>query len=513
MSSEDNLNKGETKVTLSPWANVKKHNTSFSEVMTEQLVNTLQEEEEDKLFQEYSVEENDVKDVTMFPAVNPDTSNDVVLAQMLQAEMDRSYNEYLTTKEKQQNQNSKVSINFQNYRTDESFYSDDSDCGEVDETEDAEQSEIAIPAKGYTTVGNTIITKHDKERCGRMNTARMEDIFPEGFLSGDIRGMGLQLPNRIYNSLKRHAYSEEKRSQRLHEDKEHYTAEHAVDEKTRLLLHKMVNRCVLNAVNGVISVGKESVVIHADGGDATGSDGESGIEIPDDIQIPVECAVKVFKTTLNEFRTRDKYIKDDFRFKDRFKKLNPRKIIHMWAEKEMHNLKRLQNARIPCPNVVLLRDHILVMDFIGMDRNPAPKLKNAILSQSQKESAYEQVVNIMTTMFKTCSLVHADMSEYNLLWFRGKVYVIDVSQSVEPHHPNALQFLHRDCTNVSKFFNNIGIEKCLSARDLFNKVSGLNINVESDDEFLSKIEEMQKSAEEHSHQGRNKTKNLFTDQN
>lgn len=56
--------------------------------------------------------------------------------------------------------------------------------------------------------------------------------------------------------------------------------------------------------------------------------------------IPTECAIKVFKTTLNEFKNRDKYIKDDFRFKDRFSKLNPRKIIRMWAEKEMHNLTR-----------------------------------------------------------------------------------------------------------------------------------------------------------------------------
>lgn len=50
--------------------------------------------------------------------------------------------------------------------------------------------------------------------------------------------------------------------------------------------------------------------------------------------------LKVFKTTLNEFKNRDRYIKDDYRFIDRFSKLNPRKIIRLWAEKEMHNLSR-----------------------------------------------------------------------------------------------------------------------------------------------------------------------------
>ena len=59
-----------------------------------------------------------------------------------------------------------------------------------------------------------------------------------------------------------------------------------------------------------------------------------------DTTLPVECALKVFKTTLNEFKTREKYIKEDHRFRDRFSKQNPRKIIRLWAEKEYRNLKR-----------------------------------------------------------------------------------------------------------------------------------------------------------------------------
>ena len=57
--------------------------------------------------------------------------------------------------------------------------------------------------------------------------------------------------------------------------------------------------------------------------------------------MPEECAVKVFKTTLNEFKTRDRYMKDDHRFKDRFSKQNPRKIIRLWAEKEKVQSKQV----------------------------------------------------------------------------------------------------------------------------------------------------------------------------
>ncbi len=56
--------------------------------------------------------------------------------------------------------------------------------------------------------------------------------------------------------------------------------------------------------------------------------------------VPRECALKIFKTTLNEFKNRDRYIKDDYRFRGRVGNQNPRKIVKLWAEKEMHNLKR-----------------------------------------------------------------------------------------------------------------------------------------------------------------------------
>lgn len=64
------------------------------------------------------------------------------------------------------------------------------------------------------------------------------------------------------------------------------------------------------------------------------------LRLEDGTAMPTECAIKIFKTSLNEFFRRDKYIKDDYRFKSRFNKQNPRKIVRMWAEKEMHNLKR-----------------------------------------------------------------------------------------------------------------------------------------------------------------------------
>ena len=93
-------------------------------------------------------------------------------------------------------------------------------------------------------------------------------------------------------------------------------------------------------------------------------------------------------------------------------------------------------------------------------------------------------------MYQKCHLIHADLSEYNLLWHRGRVVFIDVGQSVEPSHPNGLDFLLRDCTNISKFFDRVGVHDVKTSHQLFDYVSGLQISATSDAEFTAKVSVM-----------------------
>lgn len=50
-------------------------------------------------------------------------------------------------------------------------------------------------------------------------------------------------------------------------------------------------------------------------------------------------------------------------------------MVKLWAEKELRNLTRMHNAGLPVPEPKLLKSHVLLMDFIGKDGWPAPKLK------------------------------------------------------------------------------------------------------------------------------------------
>jgi RIO kinase 1 len=217
------------------------------------------------------------------------------------------------------------------------------------------------------------------------------------------------------------------------------TTEQVMDPRTRLMLFGLINANVFQKLHGCVSTGKEANVYHATGGDASlGTDGH--------------MAVKVFKTSILVFKDRDKYVKGDARYKGGYCRKNPRKMVKMWAEKEFRNLKRIHAAGIPSPEPVRLRDHVLVMTFLGKGDWAAPRLKDARLSDRALRRCYQSVVKMMRRMFRECGLVHADLSEYNMLYHKKQPYIIDVSQSVEHEHPRAFDFLRMDCKNVTDFF-------------------------------------------------------------
>ena len=83
-------------------------------------------------------------------------------------------------------------------------------------------------------------------------------------------------------------------------------------------------------------------------------------------------------------------------------------------------------------------------------------------------------------MYQICKLVHADLSEYNLLYHAERIYVIDVSQSVEHDHPRSLEFLRMDIKNISGFFKRKGVDT-LSERAVFKFVITVDASNNTED--------------------------------
>ncbi|CAI7655449.1 unnamed protein product [Penicillium glandicola] len=224
------------------------------------------------------------------------------------------------------------------------------------------------------------------------------------------------------------------------------TSEQVLDPRTRMLLLQMINRGLVSEIHGCLSTGKEANVYHA-----------MSISQEDEDAAPLHRAIKVYKTSILVFKDRDKYVTGEFRFRQGYNKSNNRAMVKLWAEKEMRNLRRIYAAGIPCPEPIFLRLHVLVMGFIGSSKGlGAPRLKDVDFNIPEPETRwralYMELLGYMRVMYQTCRLVHADLSEYNILYHKERLYIIDVSQSVEHDHPRSLEFLRMDIKNVSDFF-------------------------------------------------------------
>jgi len=259
------------------------------------------------------------------------------------------------------------------------------------------------------------------------------------------------------------------------------THESVMDSKTRVILLKYLNSGRLSELNGILSTGKEANVYHAIGNpqkvhneNVVANEQEQEEEETENLER--ELAIKkIYRTTLNEFKNRSEYIEGEFRFRHQLKKSNSKKLINLWAEKEMRNLKRIFNSGINCPEPLLLKENILIMSFIGTDGIPAPSLKNVRLSSKKILACYDQCVRMMRKLYHECHLIHADLSEYNLLYHEGSVWMIDVSQSVEHDHPSAMDFLRKDCENISRFFKSHGVDNAMSTQELFNFITDVHL--------------------------------------
>merc|ERR1712150_22697 len=137
------------------------------------------------------------------------------------------------------------------------------------------------------------------------------------------------------------------------------------------------------------------------------------------------------------------------------------------------------------------KNNCLLMTFIGDSTTftPAPRLKDTgFLPVKKWSNLYLQTMKYCRIIFQECHLVHADLSEYNMLYYDGDVVIIDVSQSVEHDHPNALVFLRKDCFNVNQFFKSKNVLTC-TVREFTDFVTSLSLKEEDIDDYLNSLME------------------------
>lgn len=370
-------------------------------------------------------------------------------------------------------------------QTEEYNQEDDNDLDDIFQEDDVDEEEWTGDVRDLTKTYNRQRQLQDNTNgAGAAPRSNQQKPTANTFASVDDQ----------VSALSKHAAKIRLDSVKQSEDKDkdkadRATSEQVLDQRTRMILLQMINRGYVSEVHGAISTGKEAnvyggMLVDLKTGDVT------------------QKAIKVYKTAILVFKDRERYITGEHRFKGGFDKGNNRKMVKLWAEKEFRNLRRIYNAGIPCPEPINLKLHVLVMGFLGDKKGWAyPRLRDAVLTgddvDQQWRNLYIQLLGLMRKMYQVCRLVHADLSEYNILYHNGLLYIIDVSQSVEPDHPRSLEFLRMDIKNVGDFFRRKGVDT-LSDRAIFNFITASSGEVEEPgvSEALEKLYETRESVED-----------------
>ena len=201
------------------------------------------------------------------------------------------------------------------------------------------------------------------------------------------------------------------------------------DEVTLIALYKLVHRKLISSIGGPISTGKEANVFY-------GERGAQGI------------AIKIYRIQTGNFKAMTDYLAGDRRFSS--VRGTRKGIIFAWTKKEFSNLARAHEAGIPTPEPLAFDRNILLMEFLGEDEIPYPQLRNADVSDYG--AVYNEILAYVDLLYREARLVHADLSEYNIL-YHEKPYLIDMGQAVTLDHPQARAFLTRDIRNLNRYFS------------------------------------------------------------
>lgn len=211
----------------------------------------------------------------------------------------------------------------------------------------------------------------------------------------------------------------------------------AINAYTWAAVVKLQERKVVEEVLGPVGQGKEAKLVLARRGDGT------------------YAVLKIFYPVPVRFvKSRYSYLLGDPRFRG-LKISDQLHLVETWCRKEFGNLSRAYSAGVRVPRPYGFYRNVLVMEFIGVDRNPAPLLAEVGLEGiDDVDHVFYEVVKNLEKTYVAAGLVHGDLSPFNVLYDGENPWFIDWGSAVRRGHPKELEYLRRDMERVLEFFGN-----------------------------------------------------------
>lgn len=127
-----------------------------------------------------------------------------------------------------------------------------------------------------------------------------------------------------------------------------------------------------------------------------------------------------------------------------------------WLMHEYTLLETLHAQGGDVPQPIAHNEQGLLLEFIGDDLDAAPTLNDVELDAAEAQPLFERVLfNI--ELLLGLGWVHGDLSAYNILYHRGRIFLIDFPQVVDArNHPKARAIFDRDLDRVAQYFSAMG---------------------------------------------------------
>lgn len=136
-----------------------------------------------------------------------------------------------------------------------------------------------------------------------------------------------------------------------------------------------------------------------------------------------------------------------------------RKLMHTsWIEHEFQTMQIFYQAGVDIPQPYARGNNAILMEYIGWQDIPAPTLNSINLGKVEAQSIFDQVIKNVNIMLSV-KRVHGDLSAFNILYYDGKIKLIDFPQSINPlQNRNSYLIFRRDIYQVCRYFIRQGVE-------------------------------------------------------
>ena len=156
-----------------------------------------------------------------------------------------------------------------------------------------------------------------------------------------------------------------------------------------------------------------------------------------------------------------------------------------WLGHEFKTMNLLYEAGVDIPQPLASSENTILMGYVGDETEAAPALSEVRLSFSEARPLYQRVMHNIELMLVN-NRIHADLSAYNILYWDGKITLIDFPQAINPdENTNAYRIFTRDVVRVCEYFSRQGVrsDPYTLARRLWQG-RGRGIQPELDPHFL-----------------------------